>query len=165
MSRAKTGYVEGKELMLYVDAGTDPVTPIWNPTAGATSHGINYSAETKTRQTKDGANGMYDEKKVSKINVQIKCDALMKHPEATKQTYADLLAAFKTGTPVRLKYGFAIEEDGDTYEDGLFVISAIDQTAAAGEDATFSATFDNTGEVKTVAKSASKSGSKQTETV
>jgi predicted secreted protein len=162
---ARSGYVEGKELMLYVDTSTDSATQKWNPTAGATSHGINYSAETKTRQTKDGGNGMYDEKKVSKINVQIKCDALMKHPEADKQTYADLLTAFKSGKPVRLKYGFATEEADDTYEDGLFIISAIDQTAAAGEDATFSATFDNTGEVKTVPKSASKSGSKQTETV
>ena len=157
MSRVKTGYVEGKELMLYVDTSDDAANPIWDATAGATSHGINNSAETKTRQTKDSGNGMYDEKKVSKINVQIKCDALVKHPEAGKKTYADLLAAFKLGKPVRLKYGFAAEEAGDTYEDGLFIISALDETAAAGEDATFSATFDNTGEVKTVTKSATQS--------
>lgn len=58
----------------------------------------------------------------------------------------------KSREAVKLKYGFAQEEAGDKYEEGLFVITSLEQTSAAGEDATYSATFENSGEVKTSTK-------------
>lgn len=145
--RTGDGYVEGRDLMLYVDTAADSETPAWSPTAAATSHTISNSAETKERVTKDSANGAYGEKKVTKLAVSISCEALVKYNETVG--WDKLLEVFKSRKPVKLKYGFANEETGDGYEEGLFVITSLEQSSPAGEDATYSASFENTGEVKT----------------
>lgn len=146
MARTGDGYVEGRDLMLYLNTATGD-SPSWEPTAAATSHSVSYSAETKERVTKDSANGAYGEKKVTKLAVSITCEALVKYDEIVG--WDKLLDAFKKREPVKLKYGFANEETGDNYEEGLFVITSLEQSSPAGEDATYSATFENTGEVLT----------------
>lgn len=145
--RTGDGYVEGRDLMLYVNTATGEATPTWSPTAAATSHSVSYSAETKERVTKDSTNGAYGEKKVTKLAVSISCEALVKYDEVVG--WGKLLEMFKERKPVKLKYGFANEETGDGYEEGLFVITSLEQSSPAGEDATYSASFENTGEVET----------------
>ncbi len=144
---ARTGYVEGGDLMLYINTAASNENPVYVAQAAATNHTITYSGETKERITKDTANGAFSEKKVTKLSVQIKADALVSFGEGF--TYDRLVDIMKNRKIVKLKYGFAQEDAGDKYEEGLFVITSLEQSAQAGEDATCSATFDNTGEIYT----------------
>lgn len=135
--------------MLYVEVLTGDATT-YVPQAAATSHTITYTGETKERVTKDTVNGAFSEKKVTKLGVSIKCEALVSFGDAAG--YDKLLDIMKKREAVKLKYGFAQEEAGDKYEEGMFVITSLEQTSAAGEDATYSATFENSGEVSTTTK-------------
>lgn len=149
MARKAGDIIEGRDLMLYINTSTSEA-PDYTPQAAATSHTITYSGETKERITKDTANGAYSEKKVTKLSVSIKCEALVSYGD--KAGYSALLKVYKSREPVKLKYGFTQEENGDEYEEGMFVITSLEQSSAAGEDATYSATFENSGEVQTKSK-------------
>lgn len=150
MERKIGDILEGRDLMLYINSDVKSDIPVYTAQAAATSHTISYSGETKERVTKDSTNGAYSEKKITKLSVSIKCEALVSFGDAAG--YDKLLEVMKTRQPVKLKYGFAAEETGDKYEEGLFVITSIEQTASASEDATYSASFENTGAVETKTK-------------
>ncbi len=152
MARTTGDIIEGRDLMLYINTATNGTNPVYTPQAAATSHTITYSGETKERVTKDTGNGAYSQKKVTKLGVSIKCEALVSFGDAAG--YDRLLSVMKSREAVKLKYGFAQEESGDKYEEGLFVITSLEQSSAAGEDATYSATFENSGEVTTLTKTA-----------
>lgn len=152
MARQTGEIIEGRDLMMFVNTASGGSTATYTPQAAATSHTITYSGETKERVTKDTKNGAYGEKKVTKLSVSIKCEALVSFGDAAG--YDKLLAVMKSREPVKLKYGFATELQGDKYEEGLFVITSLEQTSPAGEDATYSATFENTGAVETKTKAA-----------
>lgn len=152
MARKSGDILEGRDLMLYINTAPDAATPTYLPQAAATSHTITYSGESKERVTKDTTNGAYSEKKITKLGVSIKCEALVSFGDAAG--YDGLLTIMKKRDAVKLKYGFAQEAAGDKYEEGLFVITSMEQTSAAGEDATYSATFENSGEVLTTTKTA-----------
>ena len=53
-----------------------------------------------------------------------------------------------------VKYGYKEEETGDTYEEGKFLITDLEKTDSAEDDSTYSASFENTGEVTTKTKAA-----------
>jgi len=146
MARKPGDIIEGRDLMLYINTGSES-TPTYTPQAAATSHTITYSGETKERVTKDTGNGAYSEKKVTKLGVSIKCEALVSFGDAAG--YDKLLGVMKSREAVKLKYGFSETQSGEKYEEGMFVITSMEQTSAAGEDATYSATFENTGAVET----------------
>lgn len=146
MARTNGDIIEGRDLMLFMNVGT-AAAPSYRPQAAATSHTVSYSGETKERTTKDTASGAYSKKKVTKLSVSIKCEALVSYGDAAG--YDAILAAYKAREEVMLKYGFANDDAGEDYEEGMFVITALEQTSPAGEDATYSATFENSGEVKT----------------
>jgi len=57
-----------------------------------------------------------------------------------------VLAAWKAGTPVGLKL-FHRGRDAAPYATGNFIISSLEENNPAGQDATYSATFDNDGPV------------------
>lgn len=141
--------IEGKDLMLYIDTSTTG-TAQYTPQAMATNHTITYNTETKERLTKDSPGGN-PEKRIVKTTVSIKADALSSFGGAAKKF---LLAALKAKKLVKLKYGFAVEETGDEYEEGDFVIDSLEETSQVGEDVTYSAQFSSSGEVETKTKSA-----------
>lgn len=58
---------------------------------------------------------------------------------------------FKERKPVKLKYGFATDEGTEEHEEGLFVITSLEENSPADDDATYSASFENTGNVETKA--------------
>lgn len=144
MARTAGDIIEGKDLMVYTGSGTDT----WVPQAFATSHTITYSTETKERLTKDSPGGN-PEKRINKVTVSIKTEALSAVGDSTK---SKLLAAMKAKELVKLKYGFASEQTGDSYEEGEFVIDSLEETSKAGEDVTYSASFSSSGEVTTKSK-------------
>lgn len=152
MARKTGDIIEGRDLMLYINTASDASTPTYTPQAAATSHTISYSGETKERVTKDTGNGAYSEKKVTKLSVSIKCDALVSFGD--NAGYDKLLEVMKSREAVKLKYGFTAEQTGDKYEEGMFVITSIEQSSSAGDDATYSASFENTGAVETKTKTA-----------
>jgi predicted secreted protein len=149
MAHPTTGFINGSDLLLHINTGTAD-TPIWTPVAHTTSHTVDSSSETKDRMTKDlSSGGKWKAKSISGLSVSITCEGLLIYDPTF--TYKDLLAKWKAADPVLLKYGFrqGIEQTGDTYEEGEFVITSLSQTTPAGEDGTFSATFENSGEVFT----------------
>jgi len=141
--------IEGKDLMLYINTSTTDVAA-YTAQAMATNHTITYNSETKERLTKDSPGGN-PEKRVTKTNVTIKADALSTFGGTAKKF---LLAALKAKKLVKLKYGFAVEDTGDEYEEGDFVIDSLEETSQVGEDVTYSAQFSSSGEVITKTKTA-----------
>ena len=151
MTKQKGDYIEGRDIMLYANTGTSDETPTYTATAAAKSHSINYSGETKERVTKDTGSGAWSEKRVTKLGVSIKVEALTVYVDCG---YDKLLEIMKSRQPVLLKYGFKEEETGDTYEEGKFVITSLEKNDPADDDSTYSASFENSGEVTTKKKSA-----------
>lgn len=147
MAKQKGDFIEGRDLMLFVDTAGDSGVPQWKATAAATSHTISYSGETKERVTKDTANGAFSEKSVTKLSVSITCEALTVF--GAEIGFDKLLELMKARKPVKLKYGFAAAESNDKHEEGKFVITSLEQNSPADDDATYSATFENCGLVET----------------
>ena len=145
MARQAGDYVEGRDLMLFVDTSDGSSSPTWTKTAAATSHTISYSGETKERVTKDTENGAFSQKSVTKLSCTITCEALRVFNKEVG--FEKLLEIFKSRKPVKLKYGFA--DSADSYEEGQFVITSLEESSPADDDATFSATFENSGNVET----------------
>lgn len=152
MAKQKGDYIEGRDIMLYANTGTSDETPTYTATAAAKSHSINYSGETKERVTKDTGSGAWSEKRVTKLGVSIKVEALTVYN--VDCGYDKLLEIMKSRQPVLLKYGFKEEATGDTYEEGKFVITSLEKNDPADDDSTYSASFENSGEVTTKKKSA-----------
>lgn len=152
MTKQKGDYIEGRDIMLYANTGTSDETPTYTATAASKSHSINYRGETKERVTKDTGGGAWSEKRVTKLGVSIKVEALTVYN--VDCGYDKLLEIMKSRQPVLLKYGFKEEETGDTYEEGKFVITSLEKNDPADDDSTYSASFENSGEVKTKKKSA-----------
>lgn len=150
MAHKEGEVMDGRDLMLYIDTSDSGTQPAWEAQALATSHTITYNTETKERLTKDSPGGN-PEKRVTSVGVQIKADALRAFGDSAKPL---LLAAMKAKKNIKLKYGFAEETTGDTYEEGMFVIDSLEETPQAGEDVSYSAQFSSSGEVLTKTASA-----------
>lgn len=137
----KTGYVNGSDLLV----------SIGGKAAGhSTSHTTTYSSETKDRAVKPASTeavgaGLWKEKSVTGLSVQVKCEGLRFYAES-EAGMKDLLAKWKAGQTVELK-GFHRGGDASPYMSGNFIVSSLEESAPAGEDVTWSATFDNSGPV------------------
>ena len=147
MARQKGDYIEGRDLMVFVDTSGGSGGPTWIKTAAATSHTISYSAKTKERVTKDTENGAFSQKSVTKLSVSISVEALTTYQADCG--FKSLLKMFKERKPVKLKYGFTTDEGAEEHEEGLFVITSLEESSPADDDATYSATFENDGAVET----------------
>lgn len=138
----KTGYVNGSDLLLSIGG---------KAAAHCTSHTTTYNSETKERAVKPKASvtaassGLFKEKSVTGLSVQVKCEGLRFYGE-DEAGMKEMLATWKVGSTVELK-GFARGSDAKPYMSGKFVITTLEETAPAGDDTTYSATFDNSGAV------------------
>lgn len=107
-------------------------------------------ADLKTAAGEDtSTDGLWDEKSVTKRSVSISTDCLVCKDEKGA-TYDELLSAMDSGNPVKLKYAYAGEES-KKYRVGLFVITSLQRNDPADDDSTYSASFENTGRVRTKA--------------
>lgn len=138
----KNGYVNGSDLLMSVDG---------KACGHCTSHTTTYTSETKDRAVKPASTapaenaGLFKEKTVTGLAVQVKCEGLRFYSE-TESGMKDLLAKWKKGQSVELK-GFARGGSETPYMSGNFIISSLEEGAPAGDDTTYNATFDNTGVV------------------
>lgn len=138
----KKGYVNGSDLLMSIDGAA---------CGHCTSHTTTYNSETKDRAVKPAATeaaenaGLFKEKTVTGLSVQVKCEGLRFYSE-TESGLKTLLAKWKVGGKVELK-GFVRGSDASPYMSGNFIIASLEEGAPAGDDTTYNATFDNTGAV------------------
>lgn len=145
-----TTYLNGSDITLLVERDGK-----WIPTLGAKSHKIAGKSNSKEIIDKDTTNSLYKTKSVNSLEITITVNGFVKIGTDENGIIAsELFALYKAGKPVKLRYGYRKDAPkGATYEEGEFIIDSIDETHPAKEEATYNATFSNTGEIKTVAAS------------
>ncbi|MEG0807657.1 MAG: phage tail tube protein [Alistipes sp.] len=139
MTTGKTGYVHGSDLLLLIDE---------EALGHSKSCEIQNQAETKQRATKETSNtGRWNDKSVIALSVSISAEGFSFYGD--KLGYEALLKKWEKGEPVVAKYAHRGEE-ATTYRTGKFTITSLTETAPADDDATYSISLENCGEVKTV---------------
>lgn len=146
-------YVNGNDLLVYVKTGSS--NNVSRKAIGhCTTHTATFSTETKDVAVKPAANlvrstaGLYKSKRITGLAVQVKCSGLCFYEEA-EGGFKHILSKWAAGEPVELEL-FERPAEGGTIEPyctGAFVISSLENTAPAGDDASYDATFDNDGAV------------------
>lgn len=147
MSVTKSSYVNGSDLLLTIGG---------KPVGHCTTHTTTFNSETKERAVKpvasaDLASGLWKGKGVTGLSVSISFEGLRFYTE-TEGGFKSILSAWKEGQPVAVT-AFEREEDSTPYLSGNFVIASLEEATPAQDDATYSGTLENSGEV-TVAPSA-----------
>lgn len=147
---AKTGYVDGGDLLLYVNG---------KAIGSCTSHQSTFSSETKDRVVKAVAkkgmsSGKWKSKSVVGLSYSISSDSLRFYNE-TETGFKTLLGLWKQAKSVSVKLMERAETGntdttGTPYLVGLCVISSITENAGAGDDATFSLQLESDGEPETL---------------
>lgn len=115
-----------------------------------TSHSATYQTESNDVAVKPAASAaasasLFKSKRITGLSMQVKVDGLIFSDEA-ECGVDEVLAAWKAGTPVTLKL-FHRGRDEQPYASGSFIISSLEENNQAGQDASYSATFDNDGPV------------------
>lgn len=136
------GYVNGSDILCSVGG---------KAIGHCTSHVATFNTETKDVAVKPLASvapsnaSLYKSKRVTGLNLQVKVDGLQFYQE-TESGFKAILAPWAAGQTVQLKL-FERSQDSAPYASGNFIVSSLEQNAPAGEDASYSATFDNDGPV------------------
>lgn len=143
MASTKTGYVNGSDVLLSI-AG--------KPVGHCTEHTVTFNADTKERAVKPVATkaisaGLWKAKGVTGLSISISASGIKNYDE-TEAGFKELLAAYKTGKSVQVEC-FERENDAMPYLAGLFVITQLEDSNTAQDDATYSISLENDGEPTT----------------
>lgn len=137
---AKTGYCNGSDLLLYVGG---------KAVGSCTSHTTTFSSETKERAVKPVASaalssGKWKKKGVVGLSYSISAEGLRFYDE-TECGFKQLFKLWKAGEPVEVK---CMERDSTEkpYLVGSCVITSLEESAPAQDDATYSLKLENNGE-------------------
>ena len=139
---AKSGYVNGADLLLSVGG---------KAVGHCTTHTVTYNTETKERAVKPTAATAYavaslwKEKGVTGLSISINFEGL-RHYGETEGGFKALLNAWKTGAAVAVT-AFERDSDSTPYLSGNFVITSLESSNPAQDDATYSGTLENNGAV------------------
>lgn len=140
----KTGYVNGSDLLLYV--GDKAI-------GHCTSHTTTFNSETKDHAVKPVASasmssGLWKGKTVVGLSISVSTEGLRFYNE-TEMGFKGLFKEWVKGKSVTLK---CLERGSSTspYLVGSFVITSLEESAPAQDDATYSANFENDGEPTTL---------------
>lgn len=137
---AKTGYVNGSDMLLYI--GEKAI-------GHCSTHTTTFTADTKDRAVKPVASasitaGLWKEKSVSGLSVSISAEGFCFYEE-TETGFKSCLSQWSAGQTVTAK---CMERDSTTpYLTGNFVISSLERTDPAQDDATYTIQLENSGEV------------------
>lgn len=143
---SKTGYVNGSDMLLYFGG---------KAVGHCTTHRTTISSETKDRAVKpvaseDVTKALFKDKSVVGLSVSISAEGLCFYQE-TENGYKAALAKIMAGASVEVK---CMERESETpYLTGKFVITKLERTDPAQDDATYSIELENDGAV-TVSESA-----------
>ena len=143
MTIPSSGYINGSDLLLSVGG---------KAVGHCTSHTLTFNSETKDRAVKPAANqsyssGLWKGKGVTGLSISISAEGLRYYGEA-ENGYAELSALWGAGAPVQLK-AFQREGDETPYVEGSFVITSIEETSPAQDDATYTIQLESNGEPTT----------------
>ena len=147
-------YVNGNDLLVYIKTGSG--NNVSRKAIGhCTTHTATFNTETKDVAVKPAANlarssaGLFKRKRITGLSVQVKCSGLCFYSEE-EGGFKHILSRWKEGDVVGLELFERPPENGtiEPYATGDFVISTLDNTAPASDDATYDATFDNDGPVE-----------------
>lgn len=148
MGTVKQGYVNGSDLLLYVDG---------KPVGHCSTHSATFSTETKDRAVKPVASalmsaGLWKNKGVTGLSISVSAEGLGFYGE-TESGFKTLFAKWKEAKPVTLK---CLERENSTtpYLEGLFILTSLERTAPAQDDVTYSVSFENDGMPTTMDESA-----------
>jgi predicted secreted protein len=138
---AKEGYINGSDLLIKI-AG--------KAVGHCTSHTLTFASETKDRAVKPVASAtistsLWKGKGVTGLSVSISAEGLRNYDE-TEGGFKSLVSAWVTGQPVEV-IGFERESDATPYLSGNFVITNLEETSPAQDDATYSISLENDGVV------------------
>lgn len=141
-------YCNGSNMLLYL--GEDAF-------GHCTTHTATMNSETKDRAVKPAAskaktNGMWKEKGVTGLSIAISAEGLIYDGE-TEASYQKMLAAWKSGQPVKIKC-MQRGESKKPYLAGSFIISSLERTDPAQDDSTYNINLDNNGEPDTLDETA-----------
>lgn len=141
-------YCNGSNMLLYL--GEDAF-------GHCTTHTATMNSETKDRAVKPAAskaktNGMWKEKGVTGLSIAISAEGLIYDGE-TEASYQKMLAAWKSGQPVKIKC-MQRGENKKPYLAGSFIISSLERTDPAQDDSTYTINLDNNGEPDTLDETA-----------
>lgn len=141
-------YCNGSNMLLYL--GEDAF-------GHCTTHTATMNSETKDRAVKPVAskaktNGMWKEKGVTGLSIAISAEGLIYNGE-TEASYQKMLAAWKSGQPVKIKC-MQRGESKKPYLAGSFIISSLERTDPAQDDSTYTINLDNNGEPDTLDETA-----------
>lgn len=145
MSKPTSTYVNGSDLLLSVMAGKSDK----NALGHCTSHTTTYGTETKDRAVKPVAtagfhSSKWKDKSVTGLSISISGEGLRFYDE-TECSFEDLSGLWGAGLPVYVK-AFERQEDANPYIAGYFVITNLEETSPAEDDATYSIQLENAGE-------------------
>ncbi len=133
-------YINGSNLLLKV--GEKAV-------GHCTSHTVTMNSDTKDRAVKPVATatkqaGLWKMKGVSGLSVSISAEGLRVYDES-ENGFDQVAALWGVGQSVEVT-AFRREEDTAPYLKGLFIISSIEETSPAQDDATYSISLENADE-------------------
>lgn len=140
MSATKTGYCNGSDMLLMIDG---------KAVGHCSTHTLTLNSETKDHAVKPLASAAlssskWKSKSVTGVSYSLSAEGLVFYGE-TEAGYKTLLAAWKAGESVEVQ---CLERGSDTtpYLKGNCVITSLELTAPAEDDATYSISLENDGE-------------------
>jgi len=134
------GYREGTDLILSVNG---------NALGHSTTCKISDSTETGERVTKEAQTGKWKEKYVKSLSETVTAEGFTYEGDA--MGYPDLKTIMLAAQPVTLTYSFRANANNGTSVTtaytGEFIITSLEETGDAGDDAKWNVTFENSGAV------------------
>jgi len=132
------GYREGTDLILSVNG---------NALGHSTTCKISDSTETGERVTKEAQTGKWKEKYVKSLSETVTAEGFTYEGDA--MGYPDLKTIMLAAQPVTLTYSFRANANNGTSVTtaytGEFIITSLEETGDAGDDAKWNVTFENSG--------------------
>ena len=143
MSTPSSGYINGSDLLLSVGGGA---------VGHCTSHTITFNSETKDRAVKPAASqgrsaGLWKAKGVTGLSISISAEGLRFYGE-TENGFEAIAAKWGAGQSVAV-LAFEREGSASPYVSGNFVITSIEETSPAQDDATYTINLESDGEPTT----------------
>ncbi len=137
---ADNNYINGSDLLLMVGG---------KAVGHCTSHTLTFNSETKDRSVKPVASaaktaGFWKEKGVTSMSISVSAEGLRFYNEE-ENGYEEVAALWGKGESVDVK-AFKRGGDASPYLQGKFVISSIEETSPAQDDATYTINLENDGE-------------------
>lgn len=134
------GYINGSDLLLQI--GEKAV-------GHCSTHKLTFNSETKERAVKPAATaskstGLWKEKGIASLSISVSAEGIRFYEEA-ENGFDEISALWGAGQAVDVQ---AFEREGDEtpYLKGKFVITSIEETSPAQDDATYSINLENAGE-------------------